>query len=118
MIVNLSRGTVLARRPLFAESPLDRLTGMITRRFVSGGLDAMVFRRCSAVHTFFMRFPLDILFADGRGRVVAVVPGVRPWRPLIAAPGSGTVVELPAGVAAAAGTVVGDILNFNTGGPV
>jgi uncharacterized membrane protein (UPF0127 family) len=72
------------------------------------------------IHMFFMRFPIDAVFVgasepgDPRARtVVAVRPGLRPWRDIVwwVRRGHG-VLELPAGAAAASGTVPGDVLEF------
>lgn len=41
---------------------------------------------CSSVHCFFMRFPLDVVFVDRSMRVVAIYPGLKPWR--LAIPGA------------------------------
>ena len=35
---------------------------------------------CPMIHTFFMRFPIDVLFLDKQGRVVRVVEKMPPWR--------------------------------------
>jgi len=64
---------------------------------------------CAAVHTAFMRFAIDIVFVDGDGRTVRVVPQVRPWR-MTASLRARSVIELPAGTATAADIRVGDLL--------
>ena len=51
----------------------------------------------TAVHTWFVRFPLDLLFLDGRGVAVKVAHNVRPWISLVCSPGAEGVVELGAG---------------------
>jgi len=51
--------------------------------------------RCSSVHTFGMRFDLDLLFLDLEGTVVAERRGIAPGR-FVRCPGAAAVVELPA----------------------
>jgi uncharacterized membrane protein (UPF0127 family) len=63
----------------------------------------------TAVHTWFVRFPLDLLFLDRESRVVKAVMAVRPWTSLVWAPGSAGVVEL------GAGTLLGDEPEFAPG---
>ncbi|MEN9775711.1 MAG: hypothetical protein RL322_2781 [Pseudomonadota bacterium] len=58
---------------------------------------ALFFPRCNAVHTCFMRFAIDVVFVDSCGRVLRVVPDLRPWRASACRPASG-VLELAAGV--------------------
>jgi uncharacterized protein len=59
-----------------ARSPFARLRGLIGR----SAEVALLLPRCRSVHTFFMRFALDLVWLDGVGRVVRVDRGVRPWR--------------------------------------
>jgi uncharacterized membrane protein (UPF0127 family) len=56
---------------------VDRLVGLIGRG--SAG-DALLVPRCRSVHTFGMRFALDLVWLDAHGAVVRVDRGVRPFR--------------------------------------
>ncbi len=69
---------------------------------------ALVLAPCSSVHTFFMRFPIDILFVSRDGVVLRIRRAVRPWR-LAARLGAFAVIEMAAG--AATDTQVGDRLS-------
>jgi uncharacterized membrane protein (UPF0127 family) len=69
----------------------------------------MLIAPSNAVHTFFMRFPIDIAFVTREGRVVKTYATLRPWR-VAAALGAYAVVELPAGTLARCDTVAGDTL--------
>ena len=62
MICNLTRRTYLAEHPRWALTPWERLRGMIGRRFVPGEFDAMVFERCSSIHSCWMGIPIDAVF--------------------------------------------------------
>jgi uncharacterized membrane protein (UPF0127 family) len=57
---------------------------------------ALVIAPCSAVHTFAMRFPIDVIFARRDGRVVKVRSAMRASR-ISAAIGAFAVVEMAAG---------------------
>jgi hypothetical protein len=61
---------------------------------------------CSSIHTWFMQFPIDVVFFDANMAVCRVAPGLRPWR-LAIGWGARHIVELPAGGAAAAGLTPG-----------
>jgi uncharacterized membrane protein (UPF0127 family) len=52
--------------------------------------------RCASVHTFGMRFPLDLVFLDRRGRVLGTRRDVPPRRLIWAQTGAAAVLELPA----------------------
>ena len=56
-----------------------RMRGLIGRRRPAAGCGLLI-PRCNAVHTCFMRFPIDVTFLDGDGLVVKTVRNVRPWR--------------------------------------
>ena len=59
-----------------------RVKGLIGRSGLPPG-KGMLILRCNALHTFFMRFPIDATFYDREGRVVRIVRGIRPWRPFV-----------------------------------
>jgi len=61
-----------------ARCPLARLLGLALRRRPPG--HALLLPRCRSVHTFGMRFPLDLIWLDRAGRVVRVDEAVPPWR--------------------------------------
>ena len=55
---------------------------------------ALLIPRCRSVHTFGMRFALDLVWVDAFGRLVRVDRGVRPWR-IRSCRAAAAVVELP-----------------------
>jgi uncharacterized membrane protein (UPF0127 family) len=63
-----------------ARSFRARLLGLALRRRAPPGR-ALLLPRCRSVHTFGMRFPLDLVWLDREGRVIAVEESV-PTRPL------------------------------------
>jgi uncharacterized protein len=71
----------------------------------------MIIAPSNAVHTFFMRFPIDVAFVTRQGRIVKACAGLKPWR-LAGALRGYAVVELPVGTLARYDTVVGDILTI------
>jgi uncharacterized protein len=71
-----------------------RLLGLAWLELEEAGA-GLLLPRCSSVHTFGMRFDLDVHFLDGRGRVVATRTGVPPRR-LVCHRTAAAVLELPA----------------------
>jgi uncharacterized membrane protein (UPF0127 family) len=49
------------------------------------------------VHTWFMRFTIDVLAMDAEGVIVDAVSMLKPWRMRLPKPGEHSVLELPAG---------------------
>ena len=41
--------------------------------------EGLLIERCNAIHTCFMRFPIDATFLDKQGNVVKTVRNIRPW---------------------------------------
>jgi uncharacterized membrane protein (UPF0127 family) len=78
-----------------ARSRRSRLLGLALLRHLPRG-QALLIPRCRSVHTFGMRFRLDLLFLDRAGRPVREVRDVGPGR-VISCPGAAAVVERRAG---------------------
>ena len=67
------------------DTPWQRFMGLMGRREL--GADAgLCLRPCSSIHMFFMRFPLDVAFVDGDGRVVRLYHGLRPYADIACRP--------------------------------
>ncbi len=106
---NETRGSVLAERCEVARSFVARGRGLMGRERLDPG-HGMLIEPCSSVHSFFMRFPIDVVFADREHRVVGLTEAMPANRPYAGAWRARYVVELPAGTIRATGTQVGDVL--------
>jgi uncharacterized membrane protein (UPF0127 family) len=91
-----------------AASPGMRLRGLLGRDGLAAD-EALLLRDCWAVHTWFMRFPIDVVFLDEELRVVAVVENLAPWHSA-ARRRARHVLELAAGEGARRGVAAGDTL--------
>lgn len=108
LIENTRTHTVVAEHVLTAFDSAQRRRGLLGRDSLAEG-SALVIAPCSAVHTLFMRFPIDIAFVARDGRVVKARSAVRPSR-IAFAVRAFAVIELPAGALARSATVQGDLL--------
>ncbi|GAA4336391.1 hypothetical protein GCM10023144_30650 [Pigmentiphaga soli] len=72
-----------------------RLRGLLGRPPLAPG-EALWIAPCKAVHTFGMRHALDVAFIDRHGRIVRIVPELRPWR-IAFCPAAAAVAEARAG---------------------
>ena len=77
-----------------ARSARARLLGLALLRRVPPGT-VLLIPGCRSVHTFGMRFAVDLLFVDADGRPVRVVRHVRPGR-VVSCRAAAGVLELPA----------------------
>lgn len=107
-LTNATTGAVVAGtvRPAFDRE--SRNKGLLGQDGWPTG-SALILAPCSGVHTWFMRFPIDILFVARDGQVLKVRRAVRPWRLAIRL-GAFAVVELAAG--SADGTEAGHTLTL------
>ena len=103
----------IADKLLAAFDSKTRRTGLLRHDTFPDG-SAMLIAPTNAVHTFFMRFPIDIAFVTRDGRVVKTYGALPPWR-IAAAFRAHAVVELPAGTLARCDTVAGDTLVIEPG---
>jgi uncharacterized membrane protein (UPF0127 family) len=103
-------GTIVCERCTVADNPIRRMKGLLGREGLESG-EGLLLRPASAVHTYFMRFPIDIVFLDGALVVVGISDGVNPWR-ATSRRGAKAVLELPAGESARRGLAVGDQLEL------
>ena len=105
---NERTGAVVAARVLMAFDSASRRTGLLGRESLPEGT-GLIIAPSNAIHTFFMRFSIDVAFVSKDGRVVKVRASVPPWR-LTGALGAYAVVELPAGTLERTETRRGDRL--------
>jgi uncharacterized membrane protein (UPF0127 family) len=107
-VINTANGAIVATRVERANNPWTRGIGLLTKAAV-GPDEGLWIERCSAVHTIGMRATIDLFFLDKRGKVLRIVSGAKPLRPMISCRRAATVVEL--GTCAASRDVsVGDVL--------
>ena len=110
VIRNERNGRIVAHKLVSAFDSRTRRVGLLHHRSFPDG-SAMLIAPTNAVHTFFMRFPIDIAFITRDGAVVKTCSGVRPWR-IAAAWRAYGVVELPTGTLASSETIAGDTLTI------
>jgi len=84
------------------------MRGLLGRAGLEPGT-GMLIDAAPSVHTFFMRFPIDVVFLDRDRKVVGVRHRLAPWR-VAGARGAVAALELRAGAAAEAGIQGGDVL--------
>ena len=107
---NRTRGSVLATEIDVADNGASRNRGLLGRDRLEAG-EGLWIVPCESVHTFFMRFPIDLVYLDRGKRVKKVRSGVGPWR-LSACLPAHSVLELPAGTIERTRTENGDEVEF------
>jgi uncharacterized membrane protein (UPF0127 family) len=72
-------GRVVCARCELADGPVSRARGLLGRAGLAQG-EGVLLKPTFSIHTFFMRFSIDVVFLDRDGAVVDVVRRLRPWR--------------------------------------
>lgn len=115
-ISNVTRHTSIAGCVEVADRGRKRRKGLLGREGLAAG-EGMWIVPCESVHTFGMRFPIDLIYLDRKLRVKKVRSNVIPWR-LSACLSAHSVVELASGVIHKTQTRAGDQLEFSSADPM
>lgn len=109
-IQNKTKQNVLAQKASFAKHFFARAKGLLGRKALDPQ-EALIISKCQAIHMFFMRFPIDVVFVDKTYHVVGLVRDIKPnqisaffWKASFA-------IELEAGTIEKTKTSLGDILD-------
>jgi uncharacterized membrane protein (UPF0127 family) len=112
-IENQTRGQSLITCGELAETFGARLCGLMGRSSLREG-GGLILKGDKSIHTFFMKFPIDVVYVDRTWRVVRLDPAMSRNRIGPIVPRAAYILELPAGVIQATGTAVGDQLIAQT----
>ena len=111
-ILNRRDGVVVGDRIGCAETSITRLVGLLGRRSLKAG-EGIWIRPSSGVHTFGMRFAIDVVGLDREMRVVKLWQRVKPHRVTSVSSKIRSVLELAAGEIATRSIQLGDVLNVD-----
>jgi uncharacterized membrane protein (UPF0127 family) len=106
-------GRCVIPRAWKADSAWERTRGLLGRPPLQAG-EALLIDPCSAVHTFGMRYALDLVFLDRQGRICKVAYGVVPGR-IKGSVAARATLELAAGMLEASGLKLGDAVDWREG---
>jgi uncharacterized protein len=109
-IRNLTRETTLASCLEVADTGAKRNKGLLGRMGLAPG-EGLWILPCQSVHTFWMKFSIDLVYLDRKRRVRKVSGNVRPWRISVCLTAH-SILELPAGTIAGTSTRPGDMLEI------
>jgi len=106
VVLTRSDGSVICERCVVADRMLTRMKGLLGKRELIAG-EGLLIQPAPSIHTFFMRFAIDVVFLAKSGEVMKVTPNVGPWR-MRSCRRAFAVLELAAGEAERRGVTVGD----------
>ena len=110
--VNVSKGRMLiAQKVAWAGSSAERRRGLLGRSSLSTE-EGIYLAPCEWLHTFGMRFPIDVAFLSAEGRVLALHHGLKPNRISKIVLRAAGVLELSEGTLHSTNTEIGDTVQF------
>lgn len=110
-VTNLTRSTILATSVEVADSGPRRSKGLLGREGLAPGTGLWIVP-CEAVHTFWMQFPIDLVYLDRSLRIKKLKTNVRPWR-MSGCLSAHSVIELASGTIRDTHTERGDKVEFS-----
>jgi uncharacterized membrane protein (UPF0127 family) len=113
---NRTRNAYLATHMSVARTHWSRFRGLMGKTdasFPAG--DGLWIVPSRGVHTFAMKFPIDVLYLDLNKFVVHVEQNLKPWRVARVSMRAASVLELPGNTLKSSGTAVGDEIEIALG---
>lgn len=108
-IYNVTKKITLAEKAVMADRFLSRLVGLLNRKTLNKG-EGLVLKPCKAVHTWSMRFAIDVAFLDKDDKVIYIIQNMVPGKKSPYFKKSTQVIELPVGTLSSSGTELDDII--------
>ncbi|OIO36833.1 MAG: hypothetical protein AUJ74_00975 [Candidatus Omnitrophica bacterium CG1_02_44_16] len=94
--INVTTGEIIADNVRIAQDFMSRSIGLLNRQNLNEN-EALLIKPCPSIHTFFMKFPIDVLFLSKEGNIVKIAHSLKPWRLSGCLLGCFMVLELPPG---------------------
>lgn len=77
-LIHKKNNQVLAKEVLLSHSFFKRIRGLLGYKEIKSH-QTMWIKPCASIHTFFMNFPIDVIFVDQNLYVKSIVENIAPW---------------------------------------
>ena len=111
IIKNQTKDVILVEHGKVANTFFTRLKGLLGSPPLETG-EGLLLTKEKSVHTFFMGFPIDVIYINQALEVIKIDPNLRPFKIGSYVSKSAYILEIAAGVAETTNTIVGDQLVF------
>ncbi len=109
-IIEKNKRNIISQTAQVADNFFKRLIGLMFKKSIDPDY-GLIFYEVNSIHTFFMRFPIDIVFLDKNNQIIRICQALRPWRMVFCRHGK-TTIELPAHKASENSLKTGDFLEI------
>ncbi|MBN1622466.1 MAG: DUF192 domain-containing protein [Endomicrobiales bacterium] len=100
-----------AVKTYIADTHSKRFLGLMGKKSFEN--KALLLSPCSSIHTFFMRFNIDVIFLDSQNKIIKIANNIPPWRILLPVIRAKSVLELSTQTARRLTLKTGDEISFN-----
>lgn len=111
-VYNSTQNNLIADDVKVAKNFFTRTFGLIPKNALKSG-EGLVIKPCCSIHTFFMKFTIDVIFVNKKNEVIALYENVKPWRILPIHFSSHYVIELSAGEITSKCLKKGDLITIS-----
>jgi uncharacterized membrane protein (UPF0127 family) len=115
IVVRNSKNQIVANKVSIAATFFKRARGLLLSSALNEGAGLWI-TPCNSVHTFFMSYPIDVVFLDRDLRVVSIIENMVPGKISRIQTQAHSVLELPAGTVKKQLVTVGEQLIFEPAG--
>lgn len=105
------RGREVCENALMADTFLKRLKGLLGRKYLNDK-ESMVIHPCSGIHTFFMKFNIDLVFLDGEKNIIKKIEDIAPNKVVKNVKNARYVIEMDSKNSNIGEYVIGDTLKI------
>lgn len=110
-LVQAGNGNIVAERVIKAHTFFRRLKGLMFTKSLPSSC-CLHIHPCRSVHTFFMKYRIDILYLDDQYNIIGVEANLKPGKLGAVYSNSVSVIELPEGTIQQKGIQVGQTVRF------
>lgn len=96
-LINQDNGHIIANKIRISDTYIKRLIGLLSTKNLSSDC-ALHLKPCGGIHTFFMRYSIDVLYLDSECRIIAFEENLKPWSMGKIHKETKSVIELSSGI--------------------
>ena len=111
-IYNSTKNNFIADEVKVANNFITRSVGLLFKTSISEN-ECLIIKPCCSIHTFFMKFAIDVVFIDSKNRVIGLYENVQSNRILPIHLSSSYVIELSAGQISRKNIEKGDVIQVD-----
>ncbi len=102
---------MLLSQVCLTETAMERMKGLLGTKNLNQR-NGLLIHPCNSVHTFFMKYDIDVIYLDKNNVIKKIVPHLKPWKFSLCFI-SKTTLELAAGVAEVLNLKIGQKLTWH-----